>query len=120
MAKPKNINLKVRFKSKTFVTAFLAIVALLIKEVALVFFGVDLSQNMEEYLSIAEIVLYLLVFIGVMNDPTVKGWKDSDYSLTKTRPTDPEDSVVKADLNIKAEEDPFIHKSESRKDDLYF
>lgn len=81
------INLKARLKNKLFVSGLISVLALIASKVALDFFGVDISSTVESVIDITEYVLYLLVMLGVLVDPTVEGFGDSDYTKTKDEPS---------------------------------
>ena len=82
------INVKARLKNRVFLSSLAGVIALLVSKVALDFFGVDISEQVKSILEIVEYVLIILVMLGVIVDPTVKGIADSDYSLTKEEPSD--------------------------------
>lgn len=81
-----SINWKIRFKQKSFLVALFSALFLLIQQVSLLF-GYDLMSFKSEMEEIFNSVLMLLVLLGVVNDPTVKGFNDSEYSLSKDEPS---------------------------------
>lgn len=81
------INLKARLKNKVFLSGVISVLAIIASKVALDFFGVDISATVTSVIEVAEYVLYLLVMAGILVDPTVEGFGDSEYSKTKDRPT---------------------------------
>lgn len=81
------INLKARLKNKVFISGVVSILALIASKIALDFFGVDISVTVTSVLETIEYVLYLLVLMGVLVDPTVEGFGDSNYSKGKDRPS---------------------------------
>ena len=96
------INVKARLKNRVFLSSLAGVIALLVSKVALDFFGVDISEQVKSILEIVEYVLIILVMLGVIVDPTVKGIADSDYSLTKEEPSDPRELLEvkeEGDLN---------------------
>ena len=74
----KNINWKLRFKNKTTLAAIAATVILLTQQL-----GFKLPDNISD---VVNTVLTLLVLLGVVNDPTTAGVKDSNKALTYDRP----------------------------------
>lgn len=81
------INVKARLKNRVFLSSLAGVIALLVSKVALDFFGVDISEQVKSILEIVEYILIILVMLGVIVDPTVKGFADSDYTLTKEEPS---------------------------------
>ncbi len=75
------INIKARLKNKTF---WVGAIALLISFVykLLTIFEVIPSVSENEVIEIIGILLNLLAFIGVINDPTTKGFADSSRVMT--------------------------------------
>lgn len=82
------INWKLRWKSKTFLVSLFSLVLIFANQVASLF-GYDISSYSEQANILFNTVLSMLVLIGVVNDPTVKSLNDSDLSLDKKYPTDP-------------------------------
>lgn len=83
------INWKVRFKKKTFLVALFSALLIFTNQIAGIF-GYDISTYSKEADNIFMTVLNILVLIGVVDDPTVKGvLTDSDLSMNKEEPTDP-------------------------------
>lgn len=74
----KNINWKLRFQNKTTLAAIAATVILLAQQL-----GLKLPDNISD---IVNTVLTLLVLLGVVNDPTTAGLKDSEKALTYDKP----------------------------------
>lgn len=81
------INWKVRFKNKRFVIAFIAGLLLLVKQVS-VLFGYNLNTEMfnTNINGIVDTVFLLLGLLGIVNDPTTKGFSDSEQALTYDKP----------------------------------
>ena len=74
----KNINWKLRFKNKATLIAIASTVILLAQQL-----GLKLPDNIED---VVNTVLTLLVLLGVVNDPTTAGFKDSEKALTYDKP----------------------------------
>ena len=74
----KNINWKLRFKNKATLLAIASTVILLIQQL-----GFKLPDNIAD---IVNTFLTLLVLLGVINDPTTEGLKDSNKVLTYDKP----------------------------------
>lgn len=93
------INWKLRLKNKTTLISLIGLFGLFINQVANVF-EVDYSDVVDKLVLIATTVVSMLVAVGVVNDPTVKGLNDSDLSMEKKEPTDPNQ-----DLTIKGKQE---------------
>ena len=79
------INWKVRLKSKTFWVS--AVSALLVFIYALAgLFGFALPVAQEEIMNVVVLFLALLSAVGIVNDPTTPGVKDSERALHYTEP----------------------------------
>lgn len=74
----KNINWKLRFQNKTTLATIAATVILLAQQL-----GLKLPDNISDVINT---VLTLLVLLGVVNDPTTAGLKDSEKALTYDKP----------------------------------
>lgn len=72
------INWKLRFKNKATLIAIASTVILLAQQL-----GLKLPDNIED---VVNTVLTLLVLLGVVNDPTTAGLKDSEIALTYDKP----------------------------------
>ena len=80
-----NINWKIRFQNKTFLTGLISLV---------VVFSYDLLQLLEiapavtqsAVMQVAEGILTILGMLGVIADPTTAGLSDSKQALTYTSP----------------------------------
>jgi len=75
------INWKVRFKNKTFLVSFCALIISFIYEVlSLLQVVPTISEN--NILQIVYIIINILGVMGVIVDPTTKGISDSERALT--------------------------------------
>lgn len=72
------INWKLRFKNKATLIAIASTVILLAQQL-----GLKLPDNIAD---VVNTVLTLLVLLGVVNDPTTAGFKDSEKALTYDKP----------------------------------
>lgn len=81
------INWKVRFKNKRFVLAFIAALLLLVKQVAMLL-GYNLNTELfsTNINNVVDAVFLLLGLLGIVNDPTTKGFSDSEQALNYTEP----------------------------------
>ena len=81
------INWKVRLKNKRFVLAFIAALLLLIKQVAMLL-GYNLNTEMfnTNINGIVDTVFLMLGLLGIVNDPTTKGFGDSEQAMTYEQP----------------------------------
>lgn len=81
------INWKVRFKNKRFVIAFIAGLLLLVKQVS-VLFGYNLNTELfnTNINNVVDAVFLLLGLLGIVNDPTTKGFSDSEQAMTYEKP----------------------------------
>jgi phi LC3 family holin len=81
------INWKVRVKNINFWLTVIPAVLLLIQVVAAVFgFELDLGDLGTKLLAVVNAVFGLLTIIGVVNDPTTAGIKDSGMAMTYDKP----------------------------------
>lgn len=81
------INWKVRIKNKTFWLTLIPAVLLLVQVVAAVFgYALDLSELGDKLLAVVNALFGVLVILGVVNDPTTIGVKDSKQALTYETP----------------------------------
>lgn len=81
------MNWKVRIRNKDFWIAFIPAVLLLIQVVAAVFgFELDLGEVEADLLNVVNAVFLVLTIIGVLNDPTTAGFKDSTQAMTYQTP----------------------------------
>lgn len=72
------INWKLRFKNKATLLAIAGTLILLAQQL-----GLKLPDNIKD---VVNTVLTLLVLLGVVNDPTTAGLKDSETALTYDKP----------------------------------
>lgn len=81
------INWKVRFKNRRFVIAFIAALLLLVKQVAMLL-GYNLNTEVfnTNLNGIVDTVFLLLGLLGIVNDPTTKGFSDSEQALKYNEP----------------------------------
>ncbi len=81
------INWKVRFKNKRFVIAFIAGLLLLVKQVS-VLFGYNLNTELfnTNINNVVDAVFLLLGLLGIVNDPTTRGFSDSEQAMTYEKP----------------------------------
>lgn len=81
------INWTVRIKNKNFWLAAIPALLLLVQTVAALFgFSLDLGEIGDKLLAVVNAVFALLAILGVVNDPTTAGLKDSDQARTYTCP----------------------------------
>lgn len=80
------INWKVRFKQKPFIIAFVSAVLLAADAIAGLF-GVAIPADFApDLMNALETVLYVLVFVGVIVDPTTDGVEDSTQAQKYVAP----------------------------------
>ena len=79
------INWLVRFKNKTFLAAFLALIVTFVYDL-LALIGIAPSVDESVVMTLVNSVLTILVGIGVLTDPTTAGIGDSERALTYTKP----------------------------------
>ena len=72
------INWKLRFKNKATLVAIASTMILLVQQL-----GLKLPDNVAD---VVNTFLTLLVLLGVVNDPTTSGVKDSDNALKYSNP----------------------------------
>lgn len=81
------INWTVRIKNKLFWTAFIPAILMLIKAVANVLgFTIDFSMLESNLIEVVEAAFLVLGIIGIIADPTTKGFGDSENALTYNTP----------------------------------
>ena len=84
-----NINWTVRIKNKAFWLAFIPAVLLLAQAVAAVFgYKLDFADLQGRLLAVVEAAFLLLTLLGIVNDPTTKGIRDSQRALAYEEPHD--------------------------------
>lgn len=82
-----DINWKLRFKNKAVLTGLVGALLLFIKQITDLF-GFDLSTQLNQASAIIGAILTLLTGIGVITDPTSKGFSDSSIAQTYQAPRD--------------------------------
>ncbi|MCC4043745.1 phage holin [Enterococcus gallinarum] len=83
----KNINWKVRLKSKAFWVALIPALALAVQAIAAVFgFEYDFGDLVNKLIVVVNTVFAVLVIVGIVNDPTTSGVSDSQQALTYEEP----------------------------------
>ncbi len=83
----KDINWVVRIKNKTFWVVFIPAILLLIQAIAaLLGYTLDLGDIGNKLLDVVDAVFVVLVVLGVVNDPTTAGIKDSNQAMTYIEP----------------------------------
>lgn len=75
------INWKARFRNKTFIISFVALVIGFVYQV-LGLFDVVPSISEESLVNVLTMAVNILAFIGVVVDPTTDGLNDSDRAMT--------------------------------------
>lgn len=81
------INWKVRVKNKAFWVALIPAVILVVQLVVGLFgWSIDLTDISGKLVAIVDAVFVVLTILGIVQDPTTKGIKDSDRALTYEEP----------------------------------
>lgn len=81
------INWKVRVKNKVFWVALIPAVILVVQLVAGLFgWSIDLTDISGKLVAIVDAVFAVLTILGIVQDPTTKGIKDSERALTYKEP----------------------------------
>lgn len=81
------INWKVRVKNKAFWVALIPAVILVVQLVAGLFgWNIDLTDISGKLVAIVDAVFAVLTILGIVQDPTTKGIKDSERALTYKEP----------------------------------
>lgn len=81
------INWNVRFKNKVFWVSIIPMVLLLVQQVCALFgVSLDFSGLSESLVSIVGTVFSILALIGIVVDPTTKGFSDSARAMTYDKP----------------------------------
>lgn len=81
------INWIVRIKNKNFWLAIIPAVLLLVQTVAAVFgYSLDFGELGNRLIAVVNAVFGILVVLGVVNDPTTAGIKDSTQARGYTEP----------------------------------
>lgn len=81
------INWEVRVKNKAFWVALIPAVILVVQLVAGLFgWSIDLTDISGKLVAIVDAVFAVLTILGIVQDPTTKGIKDSERALTYKEP----------------------------------
>ena len=72
------INWKLRFKNKVTLIALIGAIFLMLQQ-----FGLDIPKNIQDGVNT---FVYILVLMGVVNDPTTTGLTDSKQALEYKKP----------------------------------
>jgi phi LC3 family holin len=79
------MNWKVRFKNKTWLTAFVALIISFVYQV-LAMFDIAPVITQDSVIQAANLVLMMLSAMGVLVDPTTTGITDSRRAMSYTKP----------------------------------
>ena len=80
-----NINWKVRFQNKAFLTGLISLVVVFIYDL-LQLLGIAPVVTQSAVMQVAEGILTILGMVGVIADPTTNGLSDSKQAMTYTSP----------------------------------
>ena len=80
-----NINWKIRFQNKTFLTGLISLVVVFIYD-RLQLLEIAPAVTQSAVMQVAEGILTILGMLGVIADPTTAGLSDSKQALTYTSP----------------------------------
>ena len=80
-----NINWKVRFQNKAFLTGLISLVVVFIYDL-LQLLGIAPVVTQSVVMQVAEGILTILGMVGAIADPTTAGLSDSKQALTYTSP----------------------------------
>lgn len=81
------INWKVRVKNKAFWVALIPAVILVVQLIAGLFgWSIDLTDISGKLVAIVDAIFAVLTILGIVQDPTTKGIKDSERALTYKEP----------------------------------
>lgn len=80
-----NINWKIRFQNKTFLTGLISLVVVFIYDL-LQLLEIAPAVTQSAVMQVAEGILTVLGMLGVIADPTTAGLSDSKQALTYTSP----------------------------------
>lgn len=81
------INWEVRIKNKQFWLSIIPAVILLIQAVAAIFgLNLDFGELSTKLLAVVNAVFVVLAILGIVNDPTTSGIKDSERALGYSEP----------------------------------
>ena len=82
-----NINWKVRLKNKHFILTLIPALALLVQAFMAIFgLTIDLTAIVNHIGAFVNALFIVLAIIGIVNDPTTDGLKDSDKAMTYDEP----------------------------------
>ena len=89
----RKINWIVRIKNKQFWLALIPAVLLLVQVVAAVFgYTLDLGDLGNKLLAVVNALFAVLAILGVVNDPTTAGLKDSSRAMGYIAPKEDQDN----------------------------
>ena len=89
----RNINWMVRIKNKQFWLSLIPAVLLLVQVVAAVFgYTLDLGDLGNKLLAVVNALFAVLAILGVVNDPTTAGLKDSSRAMGYIAPKEDQDN----------------------------
>ena len=80
-----NINWKIRFQNKTFLTGLISLVVVFVYDL-LQLLEIAPAVTQSAVMQVAEGILTILGMLGVIADPTTAGLSDSKQALTYTSP----------------------------------
>lgn len=90
----KNINWQVRFRNPKFWTALIPALLMLVQVVAAMFgYTLDLSPLGDKLLAVVNAIFVVLTILGVVNDPTTVGLRDSKQAMGYLNPKGEGDEV---------------------------
>lgn len=79
------INWKVRLRHKQFWVALIALLLVLVNQVAEIF-GYDITVYNDQITALSETILGILILLGIIVDPTTRGLSDSERALNYKKP----------------------------------
>lgn len=89
----RNINWIVRIKNKQFWLSLIPAVLLLVQVVAAVFgYTLDLGDLGNKLLAVVNALFAVLAILGVVNDPTTAGLRDSNRAMGYIAPKEDQDN----------------------------
>ena len=81
------INWKVRIANEKFWAALVPAIIVLIQSVAAVFgYTLDISEVGMKVVAVVDSVFVVLAILGIVNDPTTDGLRDSELAMTYETP----------------------------------
>ena len=80
-----NINWRVRFQNKTFLTGLISLVVVFVYDL-LQLLEIAPAVTQSAVMQVAEGILMILGMVGVIADPTTTGLSDSKQAMTYTSP----------------------------------